>query len=121
MASCVASRGFITLKYVLARQELLDVRLRIQKIGSSSLRGGETHAPIQVAGLKGKMSPLRAKRADSKCTRFCLPANLGGSAPEMAALSVLNSRFLLFSSQPRCVRALRALVDNVHESTVVLS
>jgi|SRR5215208_5732550 len=121
MASCIASRGFITLKYVLARQELLDVRLRTQKIGSSSLPGGGTHPPIQVAGLKGKMNPLRAKRAVSKYTRFFLAANLGRSAPEIAALYALNSRFLLSSSQPRCVRALRALVDNVYESIVVLS
>jgi hypothetical protein len=121
MANCVASRGFITLENVLARQELLDVRLRPQKIGSSSLPGGGTHPRIQVAGLKGKMNPLRAKRAVSKCTRFCLPANLRRSAPEIAALSALNSRFLLSSSPPRCVRALRALIDNVHESTVVLS
>lgn len=120
MASCIASRGFITLKYVLARQEMLDVRLRTQKIGSSSLPGGGTHPPIQVAGLKGKMNPLQAKRAVSKYSRFCLAANLGRSAPEIAALYALNGRFLL-SSQPRCVRALRALIDNVHESTVVLS
>jgi hypothetical protein len=37
------------------------------------------------------MNPLQAKRAVSKCTGFSLPANLGESAPEIAALSALNT------------------------------
>jgi hypothetical protein len=44
MASRVASRGFITLEYVLARQELSGVRLGTQMTGISSLPGGgHTH------------------------------------------------------------------------------
>src|SRR5215213_11612568 len=41
--------------------------------------------------VKSKMDPLRAKRTISKCTRSCLPANLGESAPEVATLSALNT------------------------------
>jgi len=41
--------------------------------------------------VKSKMDPLRAKRTVSKCTRSCLPVNLGESAPEIAALTALNT------------------------------
>ena len=49
--------------------------------------------------VKSKMDPLRAKRTVSKCTRSCLPANLGESAPEIAALSALNTPVSCYPSR----------------------
>jgi hypothetical protein len=91
MASRVASRRFITLEYVLARQELSGVRLGTQKRGNPSLPGGGHTHRFRSPRVKSKMDPLRAKRTVPKCTRSCLAANLGESAPEVATLSALNT------------------------------